>query len=58
MSSEITEKDLLKNFEKYKKFVDDLENQYGTWPSPAEQAFETSEIEYVSVPIFFYQVHA
>ena len=50
----ITEKDLLKNFEKYQKLVDNLKSQYPSlFPETLDEAQEPI---YVSEPIFFYRV--
>jgi hypothetical protein len=52
----VTEQDLLRNFEKYKKVVDELEALYPV--NIPDVPRETSETTYVSEPLFFYRVHA
>lgn len=51
----ITEKELLSDFEKYRKILQELESLYGLLP--AEATGKTEEPNYVSEAAFSYQVH-
>jgi hypothetical protein len=52
----ITEKELLKEFEKYRKILQELEALYGILP--AETPGKIEEPNYVSEATFSYQVHS
>jgi len=51
----ITEKELLEDFEKYQKILQDLEALYGVLPT--ETTGKVDEPNYVSEATFSYQVH-
>lgn len=52
----ITENDLLRDFEKYKKLIQELDSLCRV--PPVEAIGEPEEANYVSVPIFSFQIHA
>jgi hypothetical protein len=57
--SRLTEKDLLWNFEQWRKFIEDMETPYKTLPSFGEAGKEESaEPQYTSEATFSYEVHA
>jgi hypothetical protein len=52
----VTEQELLKNFEEYRKILQELEARYKI-PPATEPLREAPEPVYISEPVFFYQVH-
>lgn len=53
-----TEEELLRNFEAYRKLLQELEAQYQIFPQQPEPRREAVEPSYVVEPIFSYQLHA
>lgn len=52
----VTEKELLKDFERYRKILQELESLYGVLPP--ETPGKVEEPNYVSEATFSYQVHS
>jgi hypothetical protein len=54
----LTEKDLLRDFESWRKFIEDMETTCKKLPSFGEPGKESAKPQYTSEAAFSYEVHA